>query len=1102
MTRSVLNFLLLLGFVSAAWAQSDTGVLFGVVSDPAARTVVGAEVTLKNNATGASREYITDERGVYFFTFLQPGSYTVQFKANGFKQYQDSDVRVQVAQVLRLDIDMAIGQVKEVLEISGGARVLTTDTAAQGTVIGQEKIAALPLNGRQFIQLALLVPGANPGGRAVQQNGIRQGQIGGLSLAGGRTNNTMFLLDGAMNTDMDYSTLNYSPSIDGIAEFQVQMAMVNAEYARSTVNVVTKSGGNEFHGSAFEFLRNRNFDARPFNLNQSKLPKYQRNQFGGTIGGPILKDKLFTFFSYEGLRLRQAASGLTSVLVPSALQRQGDFSQSTPAGIYDPLTLANGVRQLFPDNKIPANRMNPLAVAAMNVVPLPTNPANSLFENATGILRSNNDNYSNRVDYPVNETWNVFGRYSLSEEKSDIPATITGRDRINNARVQSSVLGSTKIINANLLNETKLSFSRSRILSGLPELSFDVNGQQQALPQFILSPYPIMGGSGAFNNTRGGGTIQVRNNNYQVYDNVAWHRGSHNFKFGAEVLHVQYNRFESPSTLGDFQFTSGFTTRTAKADGTGDALASFLLGMPAVASRAVGPSRIDGRQWTYSIYAQDDWAITPKLTLNIGLRYELSPPMYDQHQQMSSIDYSSVPSPGAVFAEGKTGFYKPTLFICGQNGTPKGCAYTDRNNFAPRVGLAYLADEKTVVRSGFGVFYAGNDLNPLFRLAAGLPGNIAQTLNSDNFIPRFTNFDVFGAPVVGTAQIQAAGIDKNQRTSYAMQWNFSVQREVAKDIVVEGGYLANLGLKLEQNVQPNNALPGTGAVDPRRPYAGLEYAAGTVFPSYLSVSGNSVPVGFINYLPHSAQSNYHAALLRLEKRFNGSLSVLSSYTFSKAITNAPQFRNAGGADGSENSPAQDAYNLQAERGLASFHLKHRWSSSAVYNLPFGPDKAFLTEGIASKILADWQLSGIYSMQSGFPFTINLQGDTAGVGAGTGGIFIRPNAVAGQNWQLPSDQRTTDRYFNTSAFAAPATGSFGNVGRNTVIGPGMVNLDVVLARSFSFTETKKLQFRAEAFNVLNHSNYTIVGRLLNTPTFGRVQGQLDPRQIQFGAKLLF
>jgi hypothetical protein len=303
-------------------------------------------------------------------------------------------------------------------------------------------------------------------------------------------------------------------------------------------------------------------------------------------------------------------------------------------------------------------------------------------------------------------------------------------------------------------------------------------------------------------------------------------------------------------------------------------------------------------------------------------------------------------------------------------------------------------------------------------------------------------------------------------------------------------------------VQPNNAMPGLGAVDPRRPYLGLQYVPNTVFPSYITVQGNSVPVGLINYLAHSAQSNYHAAMFRLEKRFKGSSSFLSSYTFSKAITNAPQFRNAGGADGSENSPPQDSFNLQADRGLASFNVKHRWVNSMVYNLPFGPNQAFLEEGLASKILGGWQVAGVYTMQGGFPYTINIQGDTAGVGAGTGGIFIRPNGVPGQNWQLSGDQMSTSRYFNTAAFSAPATGAFGNVGKNNIIGPGLVNIDLALVKEANIREHVKVQFRAEAFNILNHSNYTVVGRLLNTPTFGRVLGQLDPRQIQFGAKLLF
>ena len=377
-----------------------------------------------------------------------------------------------------------------------------------------------------------------------------------------------------------------------------------------------------------------------------------------------------------------------------------------------------------------------------------------------------------------------------------------------------------------------------------------------------------------------------------------------------------------------------------------------------------------------------------------------------------------------------------------------------------------------------------------------------QTLTSNNFVPQFRGFDIFGPAVVGPAQIQQAGIDINQRTSYSLQWTLTVQRELAHKIVLEAGYMASLGLKLEQNVQPNNAQPGLGAIDPRRPYVALDYAPGTTFPSYVNVQGSSVPVGFINYLPHSAQSNYHALNVRMEKPFKDGISWLTSYTFSKAITNAPQFRNAGGVNGSENSPAQDAFNLAAERGLASFDARHRLVNTVVYQLPFGRTQKYLRYGLGSKILGGWEVSGIVSAQSGFPYTINLRGDTAGVGAGTGGIFVRPNAVPGTTYQLPADQMSTSRYFNTAAFTAPATGAFGNVGRNTLIGPAFLNADAVLVRHFRVKEKADLQFRAEFFNALNHPNFTLVGRILNDPTFGQVLSQADPRQLQFGFKFTF
>jgi len=1073
-------------------AQSDTALLFGVVKDPSGATVPGAKVHLRNEDTGATRELIGDDKGLFYFTLLPPGNYEFSVEASGFKLYRENHIRIQVAQVGRINVTMEIGTTAESMEVQGNLSGMNSENAAEGTVVTSEKLPSLPLNGRQFLQLALLVPGVNPGGRTVQQNVLRQGQnnIGGLSIAGNRTNNTVFLLDGAVNIDPDYSALNYSPSIDSIAEFRVQTAMVPAEYSRAAINVVSKSGTNEVHGAAWEFLRNKALDARPFNA--PDLFQFQRNQYGGVIGGPIAKNRLFGFLAYEGLRVHQAGAnqlGSTpvSVNLPTAAQRVGDFSGL--AAIKDPSN-----NQPYSQNKIPTAQLNPLSLAGLSAVPLPT--SGTSYVNATELLLQHNDNYSGRFDWVASQQWNLFGRYSRSNENANVPFTIPNRSSVNDARSQNATLGSTYAFSPNVLNETRLAFNRLRLTLGLSEPTFNVNGVEQRLPQFNLGgSFPLFGGAGGFNTTNPGGGVAIsRDTTYQIYDNIAWTRGRHSLKFGAEVQQINYNRFEAPPTLGAFQFTGRFT---------GNSVADFLIATSATANRAVGPSRLGARQWAYALYAQDDIRLRSNLTVNLGLRYEIAPPFAAQNGEMGSIDYSNVPSPQQIFANGPLATSKPTFFVCGQSGYPTGCAYTDKNNFAPRIGVAWSVNPKTVVRAGAGMFYANNDANPLFRLAAGLPNNVAQTLSITTYNPALQGYNIFGPAVVGPAQIQAAGIDLNQRTSYALQWNFSVQREIAKNIVIEAGYIATLGIKLEQNVQPNNAQPSTNtSIDPRRPYAGLVFAPGTVFPNYLQVSGNSVPVGFINFLPHSAQSNYHSGFLRFEKRFAHGLSVLSSYTYSKAITNAPQFRNAGGVAGPENSPAQDAYNLQAERGLAAFHVQNRWTSTAVYNLPFGKEGRWLKDGWASQVAGGWEISGIFTTQNGFPFTVNLRGDPTNVGAGTGGIFVRPNLFLGQSQYLDGDLQSTAHWFNTQAFAAPAAGKFGLLGRNTVIGPGMTNLDLVAQKTVYIRERLRLQFRVEFFNALNHSNYSIVGRILNDPAFGVVQSQLDPRQIQVGAKVIF
>lgn len=1095
----------LLLFATGCWAQTDTGTLGGSVLDPTGAGVANAQVKLRNIATGASRNSTSGDNGRYQINLLSSGLYEVSVEANGFKRFVDRQVRIEVAQSTSLDIPLAIGTVSETVEVEGTASLLNVESVAQGTVITPEKIVSLPLNGRQFIDLALLVPGTNTGGRSVQQNNARLNQTGGFSASGGRTNNNLFLFDGAINTDPDYNALSYVPIVDTLAEFQVQTAQYSAQYGRASggqINVVSKSGTNDWHGSAWEFLRNQAMDARPFNSVSSKLPKNQRNQFGGTFGGRILRDKLFFFAGFESLRLRQAGVGITSVLVPTALERDGNFSQS-PGTFFDPDTLNSGARTPFPGNIIPPTRINPLTQAALRAMPAP-NAGTTGFVNGNAVLRQDSNNGSLRSDWIANAKTTVFGRYSISDENSIIPDVVTERERLGFVRPQNIALGITNAISPTIVNETRIGYNRLYFQDGMPDPLFSVGGSQQALPRFRPAGYPVMGGAGAFTGTTGGGTVLTRNNSYQIYDNLSWVKGRHSLKMGGEILRTNYVRSEAAAPTGDFQFLQGYTSRTAANDGTGNALATMLLGLPNQGNRQITPTRIDGEQYALSLYVQDDIRLSRKLTLNVGLRYEVAPPIYDTRKQIASVDYSKVPWPTEIFATGNTGVLRPTLFTCGLGIYPKGCAYTDKNNFSPRVGIAWNVLPKTVIRAGGGIFYALTDYNGLLQLARGLPTNISQNLNAaSNFVPSFRGFDIFGPSAqVGTVALSQAGIDLYQRTSYSPQVSFSIQHEVAKNTLVEATYLGTFGIRLQQNVQPNNARPGAGAVDPRRPYGGLTFDSAMVFPPYITAIRDWAPATQVNMYAQSAQSNYHALLLRFERRLKDGISILSSYTYSKTITNAPQFRNAGGAGGSENSPPQDSYNLRAERGLASFDMRQRWVTSFVWDLPFGTGRRWASSGMARHVLGGWQIASIIQMQEGFPFTANLNGDTAGIGGGTGGILIRPNAVPGQTSLLPSDQRSTARYFNTAAFELPAAFTFGNVGRNTIAGPGLVNLDATVSRSFAIRERFRLQVRGEFFNLANKPNYRLVGRLINVADFGRVQSQFDPRQIQLGAKLTF
>ena len=1096
---------------AALFAQNDTAVLSGRVFDPSALGVPGAHVRLTRTSTGATRETLSGPDGAYRIELIEPGDYALQVSGNGFKTQEYSAIHLQVAQASQLNVTLAVGIVSEQVSVTETVSPLDAVTVSQGAVISEEKVKALPLNGRQFLQLALLSPGVNSGGLAVQQNAVRQGEVAGLSVAGSRTNDSAYLLDGVINTDPDYNALNYVPIVDTISQFRVQVAQYSAEYGRASggqINVLTQSGTNTWHAAGWEFLRNNQLDARPFNLTtQSNVPKFQRNQFGGLIGGPVMKNKLFAFFSYEALRTRQAAANLTTVSVPDTLQRAGNFSaEAGTTLIYDPTSpLTNGLRAAFPGNIIPTSRIDPSVSAAMRILPLP-NVAGGLYINSSDIQLQNYGNYSGRGDYQMTETLKIFGRYSGAAENASLPVVLPGRANFDNAAPRNVALGVTKIVSADKVNDLRLGFSRLNFLFGLPELNFSVNGQSAQLPNFIVGQLNF-GGAGPYNGTGQGGIAQARNNVYQIWDVFAWQHGRHALSFGGEFDKTQYVRFEYADPLGSLTFTRGYTNATAAApkagDNSGDALATALLGMPSSAVRTVGPNRIDGRQTNTAAFVQDDIRLSPNVTLNAGVRWEVSPPLYDIRNQMSSIDFSTAPSPAAIFAAGQQGVFSPRLFVCGKEGYPRGCAYTNWKNFSPRLGLAWALGSKTVIRAGGGIYYATQDANTLLKVAQSLPTTYNQTLTFNANVPQNPNLNVFGPAIVGSQAIQAAALDPHQGTPYSPQWSFNVQRALSANTVLEVGYLGTAGIHLEQNVQVNNSLPGTVA---KRPYFGLALSPAEQAQVTFPISNATVPVTTINYFPHAAQSNYHAMTARLERRFADGFSLLNSFTWSKAISNAPQYRNAGGITGSENSPPQNSFNLAAERSLAYFNAKLRSVTTIVYDLPFGKGHRAFTTGFGSRILGGWQLSGILQLQSGFPFTANYRGDPINIGGGSGGILVRPNYVldAGGhpvNPNLSSSARSTAQWFNTSAFVQPIA-QFGNVGRNTLLGAGLSNVDATLARTFHIAEKLKLQFRGEVFNLANHSNYTLIGRVVNDPTFGLVQSQLPPRQIQIGIKAEF
>lgn len=1097
--------------IPRACAQANTARISGTVSDAHNLPIPGVKVTLEETGTGLIRTAETTTSGHFDFSALLPGSYTLAAHLRGF-QTQTSTIVLEIDQQLRLDLTLDLAKSLQQIEVQSTAPQIRREDAAVGEVVDRTMTTQLPLSGRHFLELALLVPGVHMshGAQSGDKSNLywRPGQDSALSVGGSRPSSNNYLLDGTTNTDPSFNTYVISLSPDAIREFKVQTLNYSAQYGGAgggIINVVSNSGTNQFRGSLYEFIRNDAFDARLF-TSPAELPHFSQNQFGGALGGPIRKNRSFFFGHYEGFRMVQGQSEILSV--PLAAERGGDFSGRAP--IYDPETTAPNpnfnpqlpvspsnpqfLRQQFPGNVIPASRINSIVGTVLaRFVLLPNLPGATNNYSDTRAKRLSNDQISLRLDHQLSPKDTVFGRYSISMERGFTPENLPGFGSFHDNRVQNLTLNYTRIFSPGVVSISSFGLARMALfrhsenangedwvrLLGIPGVGFG-GPQAYGLPRFDVQGFNPIGDSILATPSKYWNTL------FHWGEVINWQRGSHALKLGGDVRRFRWPMLGFFQNRGYFQFSTGFTSRTASNDGTGNALASFLLGLPVVAQRQAGIPSMDMRQTYLDGFIQDDWRVSPNLNVNLGLRYELVTPLADTRKVLSNLAYRE----GQLVA-----------YIGGQAGFPRGLAYMDRNNFAPRVGVSYapFGGQRTVIRAAYGIFYAPIDMNTWCNQVHNVPLVFPETLQSDNYIPSIQQLG-FGEAVLGKTTVSFATLDPHAPTGYVQQWNFNIQRQLSSSTMLEAGYIGSRGTHLQRAHLINNAAPGLGPLGPRRPHKRISFVPGTEIPVGVNLQSTTFPVSGINMLENTASSSYNAGYVLVKRKFSQGLSFVSNYAFAKSLSDAPDFR----APMFESAIPQDNNNLRNEWGL-SCDVRHRHVTSLLYQLPFNTHTTFAGRSIPvlAHVIADWHLATIFQIQSGFPYTISVFGDTANAGTLLGENPIRANVVPGVNANLPSGQPNADRWFNTAAFQAPPAYQFGNVGRNTMVAPSLQVLDVALYRNFQIHERFQLQFRSEFFNALNRTNFDHPNRFVNTPQFGTITMAMTPaREMQFALKLLF
>jgi hypothetical protein len=1070
-----MNRIIILIALTTAWAYAQTsfGTVSGTVTDSSGSTVPNAVVRINNTDTGAARDVSTDSRGFYTAPSLPPGPYMLAVEAPGFKRAERRGITLPVNGAIQVDIALQIGDMKEAVQVTAEAPLLNTANSTVSTVIDTTKIVNMPLNGRQFTQLILLAPGTSP--RQPGASGL-DNNLSGVSPAvnGARPQNNNFTLDGADNNEAFFNSFSVSPSVDAIAEFKVQSNIASAEFGRgagANINVSFRSGTNQLHGVVYEYLRNDKLDARnPFSPERGP---FKQNQFGGTLGGPVLIPKLydgrnrtFFFFAAEAFRQRRGLTPPTS-LVPTAQQLSGNLAGGPQ--IFDPMTTRRDaagrlVRDPFPGNIIPPNRINPGArIIAEQFFPAPnlTGVPGRNYINAKSTAQDDNQ-WNVRLDQRISTNNSLFFRSSVNDRERTSPTSLPRLDSILFNRNRNFLLSDTHVFGATTILDVKVALNRSYLAtlnSSLdPNLLFTQTGLQGYVVQSQEFPmFPIIGIAG-FAGVSQDATLFGPLNNYQYLATLTKVLGRHTWKVGGDLRRQQL--FTGSYRAGNIGFDGIPTADPQSRSNTGQPLASFLLGLPSSASRAVGDTNARMRGGMYHFFIQDDIRATSRLTLNIGLRYEYNQLPYERDGRMSAFDLRN----GNIL-------WASTNPITGEPANVRrNITDPDWNNFAPRFGFAYQLTSRTTVRSGYGLFYNSNFMQEQQGGRGQWPFALNQ--NDTNLNIDFPDRPLQNLFPVGPQSVISFGGTRaiDARTAYSQQWNLHVQRQLSGNLALEVGYVGGKGTKLYTNWRGNGAPPGPGAVNPRRP-----------FPQFGTISEQNA----------RGNSNYHGLQVKFEKRYSQGLTFLSSYTWSKSIDDSSTLITL-----SQHNP----FDLRQERGLSEYDVRHNSVTTFVYELPFGRGKAIGADmpSFLNVLAGGWQVNGIATFRTGFPIRIVLPSDVANTGVSGG---QRPNLIG--TLMLPASERTTERWFNTAALAAPPAFTFGNLGRHPISGPGLVNVDFGAFKNFRIQERHTIQFRAELFNALNRTNLGQPGGTFGTAQFGRIAStSTDARDVQLALRYQF